>query len=85
MHRFWRTKTSDETSPSALQELLARLDHLQLTNAVKVGKVSGLGGYADVFEGVLRVKSTKGITKVAVKKFQVILGKGEQEFVQVRT
>ena len=85
MFLFRRANSSNDTSQGPVQELIARLEHLRLDGTVKVGSIVGFGGYADVYRGTLRMRRTKDVKKVAIKKCRIIFTKEEEEFVEVFT
>ena len=65
-----------------VRELVTGLRRLRLTKNIEIGKVIGLGGYADVHEGWMPTDGTDEKTKVAIKKLRLILG-NEKEFAKV--
>jgi hypothetical protein len=75
-------KRTPKPSQGVVEELLAGLEDLQVSKLVTVGHVRGCGGFADVYDGWMKVKGSKQKKKVAVKRFRVILNK-EEEAVKV--
>jgi hypothetical protein len=69
-------------SQDVLEGLVTGLRRLVLSREVELGRVIGLGGYADVYEGILRDEKTGETKKIAVKRFRMILSK-EKEFAKV--
>jgi RIO-like serine/threonine protein kinase len=69
------------------QDVLVGFDigvrRLVLSRDIDVGQVIGLGGYADVYEGELRIAYSGAKKRVAVKCFRFIESK-EKEFTKVR-
>ena len=78
MSFIFRRAAKTDPNDKLFEDLIAGLDHLQLFKAVKIGKLRGSGGFADVHEGSMKVKDRKDKMKVAVKKFRVLLNKEEQ-------
>ena len=60
-------------SSDLLKGLLREYAHLDVTNRVQSGELMAMGGYADVYDGVLTSPDGKE-TKVAIKRFRVFLG-----------
>ena len=74
---------SDQSVGDVLQRIIASIQRLNLPQDVKIGKVIGLGGFADVYEGELfNVDGIAG-KKVAVKRFRILMEK-EKKFANVR-
>jgi hypothetical protein len=73
--------TPSEEKHTPLEELLAGLAQFQLTDSVKLGRVRGLGGNADVYDGTMTSPTTE-TKRVAVKKFRVMVTE-EETFVKV--
>ena len=69
-------------SVDSLNDLLAGLQQLDLTNNLKIGRMKASGGFADVYEGLLRLKDKKEAKKVAVKRFRVFVD-GNRDFAKV--
>jgi hypothetical protein len=67
-----------------LAELETDFPHLVLSRDIKLGKLIGTGGYAEVYEGTLKVVNSRNKTKVAVKRFRFISTR-EEEFTKVCT
>ena len=86
MFLFWRTSAPapSENSHEPLQKLISSVSDMCLSDSVTVGQVKGLGGYADVYYGTLKLKRTNKDIKVAIKKFRILSGDMEK-FVKVHT
>ena len=52
---------------------MKRLAHLQIDGTVRVGQARATGGYADVYDGTVRMRGGNETTKVAIKKCRVIV------------
>ena len=75
--------TSRRTGLDVQREIVAGLQSLVLTDDVILDRQIGIGGYAEVYEGNLLDPRVNMWTKVAVKRFRVIMNK-EKDFAEVR-
>jgi hypothetical protein len=62
---------------SAIEELMEKFEHLEVSELVEIGHLRDLGGFSEVYDGWMRVKGSKVKKKVAVKKFRVIRNQEE--------
>jgi RIO-like serine/threonine protein kinase len=77
------SSTPRRTGQDVLAELVTGFQRLVLSRDVDLGQKIGLGGYADVYEGELKIECTGERKKVALKCFRFMVSK-EKEFAQVR-
>ena len=73
----------DARSLNSLNGVLSQLQHLDISSNLSIGKMKASGGFADVYEGSLRVKGRKDKQRVAVKRFRVFAD-DDKDFVKVR-
>jgi hypothetical protein len=71
-----------ENRQSAFSELVRRLGRFHLRSEFRFGQIRGFGGYADVYDGMMRTGERGVWNKVAVKRFRVIL-ENDEEFAKV--
>ena len=68
------TNTSASPQISNVLVLTQTLGASLLSNDdVRLGRIRGIGGYADVYDAMMHVAETGRWVKVAVKRFRVIL------------
>ena len=87
-----RSPTS-ETDPSkrlklvevvSVDDMFGKLAHLNLAGSVRKGKLIALGGYSDVFIGILKHYGDEELElEVAIKVLRIHLGKEEASFMKV--
>ena len=76
------SSTPRRTGQDVQREIVEGLERLILTQEVVLTNLIAMGGYAEVHIGKLLDPKTDVWTKVAVKRFRVILNK-EKEFAEV--
>ena len=76
MNFFFKRATAPEPGQRIIQELMTGLQHFQISKAITVGRPRATGGFADVYDGWLKVQG--GAQKVAIKKFRVIVNEEEK-------
>lgn len=62
--------------------LANRLGRFVLENEIRIGRIKGIGGYADVYDAMMSTAEPGGWKKVAVKRFRVIL-ENDETFAEV--
>jgi serine/threonine protein kinase len=77
------SSTPRRTGQDVLAELVTGFRRLVLSRDIDLGQKIGLGGYADVYEGELKIECTGERKKVALKCFRFMVSK-EKEFAKVR-
>ena len=53
--------------------LVSKLGQFIITNRIELGRLRGIGGYADVYDASMTVANRDAPMKVAVKRFRIIL------------
>lgn len=62
--------------------LASRLGRFVLETEFRIGRIKGIGGYADVYDAMMNTADSGGWKKVAVKRFRVIL-ENDETFAEV--